>query len=476
MFDDLFIDNSFTPAASGRRFDAVDPATGAVFASIAAAGATDVDRAVVSAHRALGDWRRATPAERSRLLLAAAAAIERRKDEVARLETQDMGKPLRESLANVARAIRTFEYAAGATDKLLGDAIPVDARTFNFTMLDPVGVTAHITPWNYPFANVCRSLPVALAAGCTAVVKPASDTSLTALLLGDILRDAGFPPGVVNILAGSGREVGAALARHPLVRAITFTGSVETGRTIADLAAEKIRPVVLELGGKNPQVVFADADLELALRETMRGAFTNAGQVCTGISRVLVERSIYDTYVDALKMRVDTLTVGPGLENPDIGPLVSATHRERVAGYAALAQAEGARLVSGGNVPTDRPQGWFYRPALFDTVSPTMRIAREEVFGPLLVVIPFDTEADALAIANDSDFGLSAGVFTRDIDRAMRFARDVEAGMVWVNEWFQSPVQVPHGGIKQSGLGREQGLIAFANYLQIKDIAIRIAG
>lgn len=473
MFDQLFIDNEFVPPAAGRRFDAIDPATEERLATLALADADDVDRAVRSAHRAFAAWRRTTPAERTKLLLKAAAAIDARRDEIARLETLDMGKPLRESLANVARSVRAFEYAAGATDKLEGQSIPVDARSFNFTHLEPVGVTAHITPWNYPFANACRSLPVALAAGCTAVVKPASETCLTTLVLGDVLREAGFPPGVVNIVTGSGSEAGAALARHPLVRAITFTGSVGTGQRIAQYASEHVRPVVLELGGKNPQVVCADADLDLALRETVRGAFTNAGQVCTGVSRVLVERPVYARYVEALRARVEALTVAPGLENADLGPLVSRSHRQTVADYVAVARGEGARLVAGGGVPAGRDSGWFYRPTMFDEVRPGMRIASEEVFGPLLVVIPFDGDDEALAIANGVEFGLTAGIFTRDLGRAMRFVRDVEAGMVWVNEWFQSPVQVPHGGVKHSGIGREQGLAAFANYLQTKDVAIR---
>ncbi len=475
MFNELFIDNAFVPAAAGRRFQAVDPATEQPLTTLALADAGDVDRAVQSAHSAFAAWRRTTPAERTKLLLRAAALIDGRREEIARLETLDMGKPLRESRANVARSVRTFEYAAGATDKLEGRSIPVDARSFNFTHLEPVGVTAHITPWNYPFANACRSLPVALAAGCTAVLKPASETCLTTLLLGDVLREAGFPPGVVNIVTGSGSEAGAALARHPRVRAITFTGSVGTGQRVAHYASEPIRPVVLELGGKNPQVVCADADLDLAIRETLRGAFTNAGQVCTGVSRVLVERPAYARYVEALRAGVEALTVAPGLEDADLGPLVSRDHLETVAGYAALARREGARLVAGGGPPPGRERGWFFRPTVFDEVRPEMRIAQEEVFGPLLVVIPFDTDEEALAIANGVDFGLTAGIFTRDLGRAMRFVRDVEAGMVWVNEWFQSPVQVPHGGVKQSGIGREQGLAAFANYLQVKDVAIRFA-
>lgn len=475
MHNQLFIGNAYVAGESGERFDAFDPATEERITTLPAATPADVDRAVRSAHEAFRSWRLTTPAERTALLLRAAAGIEARRDEIARLETLDMGKPLRESYANVQRSVRTFQYAAGATDKLLGESIPVDARSFNFTRLEPLGVTAHITPWNYPFANACRSVPVALAAGCTVVVKPASETCLTTLLLGEILRDAGFPPGVLNVVTGSGATAGAALARHPLVRGITFTGSVETGRRIAQYAAEHVRPVVLELGGKNPQVVCADADVQLALKETLRGGFINAGQVCTGISRVLVERPLYRDYVEALKARVDALTVGPGQTDPDLGPLVSAAHRRTVMDYVEIARSEGARCVSGGCIPPGSERGWYYRPTVFDQVEPAMRIAREEVFGPVLVVLPFDSDEQALAIANDVEFGLAAGIFTRDLDRALRFARDVEAGMAWVNEWFQSPVQVPHGGVKHSGVGREQGLVAFSNYLQVKDVAVRLA-
>lgn len=472
--NDLFVDNRYVPATDGRRFPCIDPATETVITQVAKASAADVDIAVRSAHRALkGPWRSVLPQDRGVLLNRLADVIEAHKDEIAQLETLDMGKPLRESYANITRSARTCRYYAGAADKIEGQSIPIDGRTFNFTLHEPLGVTAHITPWNYPFANACRSLPTAIAAGCTVVIKPASDTSLSTLLLGELCRQAGFPEGVVNVVTGSGSEAGAALARHPLVRGITFTGSVGTGQRIMEMAAEHIRPVVLELGGKNPQVVFADADLESALSETVRGAFINAGQVCTGISRVLVERSIYGTYVEALKQRVDAMTLGPGIENPDLGPLVSQAHRATVEEFVDVASADGARLVAGGRRPSDRERGWFYRPTVFDEVQPSMRIAREEVFGPLLVVMPFDGDDAALEIANGIDFGLTAGVFTRDLDRAMRFARDLEAGMVWVNEWFQSPVQVPHGGVKTSGIGREQGMLALANYSQVKDVAIR---
>jgi aldehyde dehydrogenase (NAD+) len=356
----------------------------------------------------------------------------------------------------------------------VGESIPIGAAGFSFTLFEPLGVTAHITPWNYPFANACRSLPTALAAGCSVILKPASDTPLTTLLLGELCAEAGFPPGVVNVLPGSGSLTGAALASHRGVRGITFTGSVSTGKQIATHAAQRIVPCVLELGGKNPQIVFADCDLEHAIAQTIRGAFTNAGQVCTSVSRVLVERPILARYIEALSARVRALTIGPGVGNPDIGPLVSKNHYDDVARFAAIGVQQGARLVTGGRRPEGFERGYFWQPTLFDRVTPDMTIARDEIFGPILSVVSFDSDEHALAIANGLDLGLTAGIFTRDVGRALRFARDLQAGIVWINDWFLSPVQTPHGGVKESGLGREQGMVALMNYTRIKAVAARI--
>lgn len=470
----LFVDNSWRDSCSGRRFSSVNPANEEVIAELPLAGADDIELAVQSAHRAMqGEWRRLPPEGRGALLDRLADLIEANKDTIARAETLDMGKPLRESYANVARSVRTCRYYAGACDKILGDSIPTGFNGFNFTLSEPLGVTAHITPWNYPFANACRSLPTALAAGCTVILKPASQTPITTLMLGELCAEAGFPPGVVNVVTGSGSEAGAALARHPLVRGITFTGSIAIGKRIMTYAAEHVRPTVLELGGKNPQIVFADADIESAVAQTMRGAFTNAGQVCTSVSRVLIERPIYADYVERLKTRVEAFRIGDGIDDPDIGPLVSAEHHREVSGFVEIGRQEGARLITGGERPDEWPKGYFLKPALFDRVTPDMRIAREEIFGPVLALIPFDTDDEALAIANGLELGLTAGVFTRQLSRAMRFVRDLQAGMVWVNEWFMSPVQVPHGGVKESGIGREQGLMALSNYVQTKDVSIR---
>ena len=474
MYNRILIDNKWCDSISGREFVSINPASEEEITAIPLAGKEDVDAAVTSSTRAFQEWRKTTPQERAGLLNRLADLLEENKDEIARIETLDMGKPLRESYANITRSVTTARYYAGAADKFEGNSYPVASSTYNFSVYEPLGVTAHITPWNYPLANVMRSLPTAIAAGCTVIVKPASDTTLSSLFLARLCVDAGFPPGVINVISGSGAETGSALAEHPGVAGITFTGSVSTGTRIMTSASQTIKPVVLELGGKNPQVVFSDADIEHAVNETIRGAYTNAGQVCTSVSRLLIEKSIYDDYIERLKYRLESLSIDNGMNNPDIGPLVSQKHYNDVANYVAIAKSEGAQLVTGGSRAEGFDKGYFYKPTLFAGVTNNMRIAQEEVFGLILSAILFESDREALAIANDSPFGLTSGIFTRDIDRAMRFAKDIEAGMVWINKWFQSPVQVPHGGVKTSGLGREQGMIALRNYSQVKDISIFI--
>lgn len=472
----MVIDGELVLAEGQRSFESVDPSSERVIAEVPRASLADVDRAVRSAHDAMsGAWSTLMPDARAVLLHRVADLIEENRERIAQLETLDMGKPLRESRTNVDRSVKTFRYYAGACDKLQGDSIPVGPNSLNFTIREPLGVTAHITPWNYPFANACRSIPAALAAGNTVVLKPASYTPLTTMLLGEIGLKAGLPPGVVNVVTGGGAEAGAALAAHPLVRGITFTGAVDTGKQIMRMAAEHVRPCVLELGGKNPQVVFADADVDHALGQTVRGAFNNSGQVCTSVSRVLVERSLKDSYVEALREKLDALTIGDPRGDVDLGPLVAEAHRAQVESFLLVATTGGARVVRGGKRPDELEHGWYYEPTLLDSVDPSNRIAREEVFGPILSIIPFDGEQEALRIANGLELGLTAGVFTKDLDRAMRMVRRLEAGMVWVNDWFASPVQVPHGGYKESGMGREQGLEGLLSYTQTKDVSIRIA-
>jgi aldehyde dehydrogenase (NAD+) len=471
----MFIAGQWRPAASGATFETIDPATEQPIAAIACAAAADVDAAVQAADAAMrGPWRGVTPAERGKLLVKLAEAIAARRDEIARLETLDVGKPLKDSLGDVDGVIATLTYNAGAADKMQGETIPLGLGVVDFTWLEPLGVTAHIVPWNFPLGMAIRSAAPALAAGCTVVLKPAEQSPLSALLLGELAAAAGFPPGVVNVVPGFGEEAGAALVRHPLVRGISFTGSVETGRLILAGAAPGIKPSVLELGGKNPMIVFPDADLERAAADAADALFGNCGQVCSSSSRFLLHPAIRTEFLDRLQAHAARLTIGPGIDDADLGPLVSAEQHRKVLGYLADGAAAGARLLCGGKRPPNLPRGYFVEPTLFDRVTPAMRIAREEIFGPVGVAIDIADEAEAVAIANGLGYGLVAGVYTRDIGRALSLAQRLEAGSVWINGWYLGGVQAPTGGIKESGIGRERGLAGIRNYLQIKNVAIRL--
>jgi aldehyde dehydrogenase (NAD+) len=410
---------------------------------------------------------------RGRVLLRLADLVAAHKEELAALETADVGKPLKEARGDVDGVVSTLIYNAGAADKMEGATIPLGPSVVDFTLMEPLGVTAHIVPWNYPLSMAARSLGPALAAGCTAVLKPAEQTPLTALRLAELALDAGLPPGVLNVVTGYGEEAGAPLVRHPLVRGVTFTGSVPTGRAIMAMAAERTIPVVLELGGKNAVLVFADADLDRLVADIIEGAFENAGQICSSASKLLVEAGIADEVAERLAARAARLAVGPGRDDPDLGPVVSAEQHARVLGFVTEAKAD-ARLVHGGARPAGLPRGWFLGPTILDRVPPEARIAREEVFGPVVTITRFATEDEALAIANGTGYGLVAGVYTRDISRALRLARTLEAGSVWINGWFIGGQQAPTGGIKDSGIGRERGLPGVRNYLQIKNVGIRL--
>jgi aldehyde dehydrogenase (NAD+) len=473
MQTDLVIAGRPVQAASGQRFATIDPATEEPIVEVARGGAADVDTAVRAAHAALhGEWSQITPAARGRVLLRLADLVAAHKEELAALETADVGKPLKEARGDVDGVVATLIYNAGAADKMEGATIPLGPSVVDFTLLEPLGVTAHIVPWNYPLGMAARSLGPALAAGCTAVLKPAEQTPLTALQFAELALEAGLPPGVLNVVTGYGEEAGAPLVRHPLVRGVTFTGSVPTGRAIMGMAAERTIPVVLELGGKNAVLVFADADLDRLVADVMEGAFENAGQICSSASKLLVEASIADEVAERLKARATRITVGPGKDDPDLGPVVSDEQHERVLGFVTEAKAE-ARLVHGGTRPANLPRGYFLAPTIFDRVPPEARIAREEVFGPVVTITPFSAESEALAIANGTGYGLVAGVYTRDISRALRIAKALEAGSVWINGWFIGGQQAPTGGIKDSGIGRERGLPGVRNYLQIKNVGIR---
>jgi acyl-CoA reductase-like NAD-dependent aldehyde dehydrogenase len=471
----LFINNALRPAASGAWFETVDPSTESVLAEVARGSAADVDAAVRAAEAARhGPWRKLTPVARGQLLMKLADALEAKRDEIALIETLDVGKPLKESKGDVGGVCATIRYNAGAADKMEGTSVPLGPDFIDFTLLEPLGVTAHIVPWNYPLGMVARSVAPALAAGCTVVIKPAEQSPLTALKFAALCRDVGFPDGVVNVVTGFGEEAGAALVVHPMVRGVTFTGSVETGRKVYAGAVQGIKPVVLELGGKNPMIVFADADLDRAAFDAVDGAFGNSGQVCSSSSRLLLQKSIREPFLERLAAHAAKLTVGPGVDDRDLGPLVSDEQYAKVTGYVAKGQAEGARLRFGGGRPKDLKRGYFVAPTIFDRVSSDHTIAREEIFGPVAVAIDFETEDEALALANGLGYGLVAGVYGQDISRAMRLAQRLEAGSVWINGWFIGGVQAPTGGIKDSGIGRERGLPGIRNYLNIKNVGIRL--
>ena len=408
------------------------------------------------------------------MLFRLADAILGHKDEIAEVETLDVGKPLKESRGDVDGVVATIRYNAGAADKLEGATIPLGRSTIDFTLLEPLGVTAHVIPWNYPLGMLARSVAPALAAGCTVVVKPAEQSPLSALLFAKICKEIGLPKGVVNVVTGFGEEAGAALVAHKSVRGVTFTGSVETGRLVYQNAARGLKPAVLELGGKNPLVVVADADLERAVVDVLDGAFGNSGQVCSSSSRLILHRAIHDEFLDRLGQAAGRLSVGPGLSDQDLGPLVSAEQHAKVLDYIAAGKREGARIRHGGGRPKDLPRGFFVEPTIIDRVEPSQTVAREEIFGPVAVARSFDTIEEATALANGLGYGLVAGIYTRDISRALRFAQDVEAGSVWINGWFIGGQQAPTGGVKDSGLGRERGLPGIMNYLQIKNVGIRI--
>ena len=471
----LFIDNEWVDAAAGATFATIDPATEEPIAAVARADAGDVDRAARAADAAMrGAWRQTAPMERGRLLFRLADLIAAHRDELARLETLDVGKPLKDSLGDVDGVVTTLRYNAGAADKMQGETIPLGLDVVDFTILEPLGVTAHIVPWNFPLGMAMRSLAPALAAGCTAILKPAEQSPLSALKLGALVAEAGFPKGVVNIVTGFGEDAGEALVRHPLVRGISFTGSVETGRRILAAAAPGIKPSVLELGGKNPMIVFADADVARAVDDAAMATFENCGQVCSSTGRYLLHPKVRDEFLDRLQAKAAALSIGPGIDNHDLGPVVSKEQYARATDYIARGAREGARLRYGGQRPRHLQRGYFIEPTLFDRVDASAAIAREEIFGPVGVALDFTTEDEAVAIANGLGYGLAAGIYTRDIGRAMRLARALDSGSVWINGWWLGGVQAPTGGVKDSGIGRERGLAGVRNYLQIKNVAIRV--
>ena len=465
--------NGATVASSGeQRIEVLNPATELPLAEVPLAGTDTVDAAVAAAHGAWREhrWSGLDPVAQEEVLRRLAALVTEHAEELAWLETLDNGKPLAESRGDVGGAARVFSYYAGWPTKLRGEVHSTDRRFLALSVGEPVGVCAQIIPWNYPLLMASWKVGPALAAGCTIVLKPAEQTPLSALRLGQLALEAGLPAGVLNVVTGDG-ATGAALASHPDVRKVAFTGSTEVGRLVMAGGAPTVKRITLELGGKNPNLIFADADLDAAVTGAMEGAFENMGQACIAGSRLLVQRSIQSEVVQALAERARALRVGPGWEQDvQIGPLISAEQRERVLAYIAGAAAEGALLASGPATQQDR--GYFVSPTVVGDVGPRMRIFREEVFGPVVTVTPFDTEDEAISLANDTEYGLSAGVWTSDVKRALRAARAIQAGPVWINAYGSIRPEVPFGGFGQSGIGRELGEHALSAYRETKAVFI----
>jgi aldehyde dehydrogenase (NAD+) len=480
MTEGLIIDGQRVTASDGGTFDVYDPSSGQVLATVAKATRADVKRGVQSARAALESkaWGGLAPAERGRILFRIAGAIRERAEELAELESRDNGKPLRQARTDVQVAARYFEFFAGAADKIMGSTIPLGPGYLDYTVREPIGVSAHIVPWNYPIQIGARGVAPALAAGCTVVFKPSSEAPMTALRLGEIGLACGLPPGVLNVVPGTGSEAGAALASDPDINQLTFTGSVDVGVSVAKMAAENVVPVVMELGGKSPNVVFADADLDVTAQGVANAIFQNAGQTCSAGSRLLVERGVHDALVERLVARATSMRLGAGVSDPDMGPIISKRQLETIEGYVTVGQGEGAAVVTGGRRPSDPALsgGYFYQPTLLDRVSPDMRVAREEIFGPVLAIIEFDGIDEAASLANRSDYGLIAGIWTTHINKALALAARIKAGQIYVNTYGAGGgVELPFGGYKKSGYGREKGLESLASYTQLKNVCVKFA-
>jgi aldehyde dehydrogenase (NAD+) len=473
--DKVFIGGAWRAPACGQTLTLANPSDGSVLVPVARGGVADVQAAVQAAQAALeGDWGRMTAAERGRVLLRVSARVLAQADELARLEALDVGKPLKQGRADAVALARYLEFYGGAADKVHGQTIPFSNGYTAFTLREPHGVTGHIVPWNYPMQIIGRSVGAALAMGNACVLKPAEEACLTALAFAQIAHEAGLPAGALNVVPGLGEEAGAALSAHPGVQHLSFTGSVATGALVQAAAAKNAVPVTLELGGKSPQLVFADADLDAALPFLVNAGIQNAGQTCSAASRILVQRPVFDAVVSRMAERYRQLKVGPALQDLDVGPLISARQREVVQRYLQLAQSSGLPIVAQASLVPGAPEGGFYvPPTLVAQVPPEHALAQEEIFGPVQVVIPFDDEADAVRIANGTPFGLVAGVWTRDGGRALRLARALKCGQVFVNNYGAGGgIELPFGGVKHSGHGREKGFEALYGFSTLKTVAI----
>lgn len=475
-----FIGNARRSPSGGQHIPVLDPSTGEVFGQIARGSEADIDQAVAAARAALGErydgpWGSLSAASRGRLLQRLSVAVTAHADELAQLEARDTGKSLKTARADVSALARYFEFYAGAADKLHGQTLPYEPGYLVATVREPHGVTGHIIPWNYPMQIFGRTVGAALAAGNACVVKPAEDASLSSLRLGELAAEVGFPAGALNIVTGYGAEAGASLCEHPDVDHLSFTGSTATGQRVAEAAARRHCPVTLELGGKSPQLVFADADLDAAIPVIVNAIVQNAGQTCSAGSRLLVERSLYETVLERLVERFQALVAGPPALGLDMGPLVNRKQFDHVGRLLAQAEADGLRVAARGQLHPQAASAGFYQQAvLFRDVPPEHPLAQQEIFGPVLVAMPFDDETHAVRLANGTAYGLVAGVWTRDGARQLRMARALRCGQVFINNYGAGGgVELPFGGVRSSGHGREKGFEALYGFTILKTIAIR---
>lgn len=473
---DMFVDGKPLAPASGCYFDSTNPDDGSLIAQVADGGVNDVDAAVRAAAKAQVAWARLHPQARGRVLRRLSELIAHNALALAKLDSDEMGMPSQIAPSVAMEAANYFEYYGGLTGAIQGDTIPTLPEVFSYNLYEPYGVVGVITPWNAPINQAARSVAPALAAGNAVVHKPSELTSLSALELARLAIEAGVPPGIYNVVTGDGINVGEPLVRHPLIRKVAFTGSVATGQKIGAIAAQKVMPVTLELGGKSPNIVFEDAKLEAALPMALFGFVANSGQICTSGSRLLVQRSIYDKFSQMLKSAAAQCPLGRDRPFPTLGPITSKTQFEKVLSFIESARQEGATCLVGGERATGEglDAGYYIRPTIFTDVTAQMRVVREEIFGPVGVLIPFDTEDEAVAIANDTEYGLAAAVWTQDASRAHRVATQLQAGTVYVNTYHERIIEAPMGGYKKSGLGRERGVNALYDYMQLKNVTMKL--